>query len=237
MIYSDNKIFNNKLNEKSASNNKDIIDLCIEAIDLLDGYSLYEIIHEQLMILGVEEFIYSCISNLNVKIGNAWAEGRIDVFGEQLYSKVIERILKSETVKLKQQNTHKSPRVLLINAEKEHHIIGLMMVEILLTKYGCDCLLETKGASSEKLSKLVIDGDYDIVAMSFTDVQHRSCVKSTLHEVRSCIPAHTLLWAGGSNKGLYQGKIEGVQVQSDLKKLKPMVDAWRSTYLWRGVAA
>jgi hypothetical protein len=71
--------------------------------------------------------------------------------------------------------------------------------------------------------------EIDVVALSFSSVANPTMVIQGLTELRSKLPLHVDIWAGGRSQALRQRRIpDGVKVVTDLSELGEAVSAWRN---------
>ena len=73
-------------------------------------------------------------------VGEAWPQGRFEVFEEHLYIEVITAVLRHPIVTLAAPPTPSGPKVLLTTCPQELHGPGLLMVDALLALEGCTCV-------------------------------------------------------------------------------------------------
>ena len=95
--------------------------------------------HAQLT-LGLSTFVTDLVAPLTSAVGQAWAQGRFEIFEEHLYTEAIGTALRFAIASLPAQSAHQGPNVLLTTLPKEPHGIGLLMAQTLLSLEGCNCI-------------------------------------------------------------------------------------------------
>lgn len=176
--------------------------------------------------LGIGRFVTDRAAPLNALIGEAWARGEIEVYEEHLYTESMQVVLRHAIANI--PSTQGSPRVLLTTFPNEPHGLGLLMAEALLALEGCHCaslgvqtpLLDIARASRAQRA--------DIVALSFSAVLNPNQVVDGLVELRSMLPDHVEIWAGGQCPVLQRRPPDGVRVLVDLPAIPVAVAAWRA---------
>ncbi len=207
----------------------------LEAIAAHDPQALRHALLQAQWRRGLAPFVTEVVAPLTTAVGEAWAQGRFEIFEEHLYTEVITGVLRSAiaTLAMPAQSPApalavQGPRVLLTTLPREPHSLGLLMLEALLTLEGCVCI--SLGAQTP-LSDIVQAAQAhraDVVALSFTNLQSGPIVLSQLRELRRQLPHERALWVGGSCSALYQKPLLGITAVQSLSALAPLVTQWRS---------
>src|SRR5690606_13421720 len=128
-----------RTNDQTAETGPDLVAL-LDAIEAHDDQALrYALTHAQ-MRLGLAPFVTELVAPLTTAVGEAWAQGRFEVFEEHLYTQVISSVLTGCIATLSASPRLHPPKVLLTTLPQELHGLGLLMVEALLLLEGCQCV-------------------------------------------------------------------------------------------------
>jgi len=178
---------------------------------------------------GLGCFVLDIVAPLNVMIGEAWMQGRLEVFQEHLYTEAIQVVLRNALHHLPADGIGR-PRVLLATVSGEPHGLGLLMAEALLSLEGCRC--ESLGVQTPlwDIVRAAAALHSEIVALSFTGCTNPNHVADGLQELRTKLPRSIDLWAGGSAPVLQRRAIEGVQVLPRLDELGAALAEWRERH-------
>ena len=168
---------------------------------------------------GLERFVIETVPALNRRIGDGWMRGEIEIFEEHLYTELMQNQLRSSIYALGNRGTR--PHVLLTTVKEEEHLLGLLMVEALLTANGARCLslgAQTPVADIVSASRSTAS---DIVALSFSGAYPWRKARATLLELRAALPEETELWAGGAALAGRRRMVPGVRAIDDLRAITP----------------
>ena len=176
---------------------------------------------------GLERFVIETVPGLNRRIGEGWMTGEIEIFEEHLYTELMQNQLRSSIYALASRG--RQPHVLLTTVKDEEHLLGLLMVEALLTANGASCLslgAQTPVADIIGASRATTT---DIVALSFSGAYPWRKARDTLLELRAALPEHTELWAGGAALASSRRMIPGVRAIDNLRAITPALADWHAT--------
>lgn len=185
--------------------------------------------HAQLR-MGLGRFVSELVAPLTTAVGEAWVQGRFEIFEEHLYTEVITGVLRQAIASLTPQPLAQGPKVLLTTVPQEQHGLGLLMVEALLALEGCACVSLGTQTPLSDISEAALAHQADVVALSFSNVHKAPVVHASLRELRSRLPAATELWVGGACAALYQRSHPGVSAVQDLSGLPRLVAQWRHAH-------
>jgi DNA-binding transcriptional MerR regulator len=177
---------------------------------------------------GVERFVTETVPALNRRIGDGWMTGEIEIYEEHLYTELMQNQLRSSLVTLPAQT--KRPYVLLTTVKDEKHLLGLLMVEALLSANGAWCFslgAQTPALDIVAASKSV---NIDIVALSFSGAYPWRKACNTLAELRAALPSKVELWAGGAALAGRERFVTGVVVLETLNHIGAAVAKWRAAH-------
>lgn len=180
--------------------------------------------------MGLAPFVTDLVAPLATAVGEAWAQGRFEVFEEHLFTEVISGVLRTAIGSLAPLPVPLGPRVLLTTVPQELHGLGLLMVEALLALEGCTCISLGTQTPVGDVIQAAQAHRADVVALSFSNIHSGSLIQTSLRELRGRLPGSTALWVGGSCSALYQKPLEGMTAVRDLTQLQPLVSQWRRSH-------
>lgn len=207
----------------------------LDAIAAHDPQALRHALLQAQWRMGLAPFVTEVVAPLTTAVGEAWAQGRFEIFEEHLYTEVITGVLRSAIATLAMPPQPpapalglQGPRVLLTTLPREPHGLGLLMLEALLTLEGCVCISLGTQTPLSDIVQAAQAHRADAIALSFTNLQSGSLVLSQLRELRRQLPPNRALWVGGSCSALYQKPLLGITAVQSLSALAPLVTQWRS---------
>ncbi len=203
----------------------------LDTIAAHDPQGLRHALHHAQMRMGLGPFITELVAPLTVAVGEAWVQGRFEIFEEHLYTEVITGVLRQAIASLGSAARFApalGPKVLLTTLPQELHGLGLLMVEAMLVLEGCTCV--SLGTQTPLLDVVQAAQAHrvDVVLLSFSAAQNGTVVLANLRELRAQLPSRIALWVGGSCPALYHKPLEGITATLPLSALKPLVLQWRS---------
>ncbi|WP_029049922.1 MerR family transcriptional regulator [Cupriavidus sp. amp6] len=185
--------------------------------------------HAQLR-MGLAPFVTDLVAPLTTAVGDAWAQGRFEVFEEHLFTEVVTGVMRHAIASLAPLPLPQEPKVLLTTLPQELHSLGLLMVEALLTLEGCTCVSLGTQTPVGDVAQAAQAHRAHVVALSFSNVHNAAVVQASLRELRGQLPATTALWVGGSCTALYQKPLDGISAVQQLSGLPSLVAQWRHTH-------
>lgn len=202
----------------------------LRTIESHNAPALRDALHHSLMRKGLTSFVVEIVAPLTTAVGEAWAQGRFEVFEEHLYTEVITNVLHNSLSTIARHTTPHTPKVLLTTYPQELHGLGLLMVQTLLSLEGCECVSLGTQTPISDIVRAAAAHRADVVALSFTNLQSASTLQSSLRDLRSTLPTETSIWVGGSCAALYQKPWEGITALQDLEGLPALVAQWRESH-------
>ena len=150
---------------------------------------------------GLQTFVLDVVIELNALVGEGWESGQIEVFEEHLYTEQMQVLLRQAIAGLAPGT--RRPAILLTTVPEEQHVLGILMLEALLTLQGFRCIsLGTQTPLSEIVA--AVDAHRaDVVALSFSAAFPARQVLPLIEQLRERMPQQVGLWVGG--QGLYKG--------------------------------
>lgn len=203
-----------------------VVSALLDLVQADDHQALRQALLRAQLRMGVVAFVKELVAPLTVAVGEAWAQGRLQVFQEHLYTEVLTNVLRQIMHSLAGP-APAGPRVLLTTLPGEAHGLGLLMVETLLVMEGCACVplgVQTPLAAIDQAARA---HRADVVALSFTAVQPEPLVLSSLNALRARLPGNIALWVGGACEALYRQPLPGIEAARTLDDLLRLRAQWR----------
>jgi DNA-binding transcriptional MerR regulator/methylmalonyl-CoA mutase cobalamin-binding subunit len=146
--------------------------------------------------LGPRQFVVSVAHPLMVRVGDLWAEGKLDVRHEHLATACVSTQLRLLLGAL-DEGAGGSPTVLLATLPHEAHALALEMIAVYLAAghavpriLGADTPPDQIVAAARAL-------DADAVGLSIPRGGGAKHAPAQLREIRKGLPPHVALWIGG----------------------------------------
>ena len=177
--------------------------------------------------LGLGRFTSEVMGPLTGAVGDAWSQGRLDVFEEHLYTELVQSLMRQAIAGIPGPGADAAPRVLLSTVPGEPHGLGLLMAEALLVLEGCACLSLGVQTPLAEIPSAAAAHRADVVALSFSTMLSPKAVIESLQALRATLPPAVRLWAGGSAPALRRRAVQGVLVLPSLQAIAPQVQQLR----------
>ena len=200
----------------------------IDAIRAHDADVLRQLLARTLARMGLGRFVFEVVAPLNVQVGEAWMQGRLEVFEEHLYTEALQVVLRNALHALPVSGVGR-PRVLLATVPSEPHGLGLLMAESLLALEGCRCTSLGVQTPVWDIARAAAALGSEVVALSFTGCNNPNQITEGLTELRSKLSRDVALWAGGSAPVLKRRAVLGVRVLPRLEAILPALAEWRAS--------
>lgn len=202
----------------------------LETVQDTDAAALWRQLGRAQSRLGPGRFVTDIVAPLNVAVGQAWLDGRLQVFQEHLYTEVVQMLMRQALASLTAAAPDTVPRVLLTTLPGEHHGLGLLMAQTLLAIEGCVCLSLGLQTPVLDIVAAAVRQRADIVALSSSGCMKANDLHGALTDLRRCLDVRTELWAGGRAKVLERRPIEGVRPVAALASIAGEVERWRGEH-------
>src|SRR5574343_1361616 len=188
------------------------------------GYQ--QAMHQRLARQGLQGFVQYTVAPLTQLVGQAWEDGRIEVFEEHLFTELTKRLLRQVIATLP---AGQEPRVLLTSVPDEQHVLGLLMVEALLTLDGAACIPLGTQMPLLEIARAAEAHQADIVALSFSSAFPQRHIPSLLQQLRLTLPEEIALWCGGGGVARLAAQ-EGVRLIPSLDGAVKAIGEWRTAH-------
>ncbi|MBP6095386.1 MAG: MerR family transcriptional regulator [Methyloversatilis sp.] len=197
----------------------------LTAIRTHDVDALQAILHTALLEKGIQGMVRDLVAPLNVNIGEAWIRGELGIPDEHFYTEQIQRFLRGTLAGY--SRPRKPPRVLLTTMPEEEHALGLLMVEVMLAAEGAQCCSLGPRMPLSDIRASAVTADADIVALSFSAAYPARQAAAGTRALRTSLPEHVEIWAGGAGARDVLGNIPGVRVIDAISDVCDSVSQWR----------
>ena len=185
-------------------------------------------LQQQLMKMGLQQFVIGVVAPLNNMVGDAWLRGELEVTEEHLYTEQVQNLLRT-AISTQTTTTREPPRVMLTTFPDEQHALGLLMVEAMIAPEGACCVSLGIQTPVEDIRAAATAGRFDIVAVSFSSAYPARLAIDGLRTLRTALPDTIALWAGGAGLRGTDRKLPGVKVFKSLEEIPIALQAWRSS--------
>ena len=191
---------------------------------------LQRLFAQALLKQGLASTVQELISPLSARVGELWLQGELQVFEEHVFCETVQSALRGALQTLARGEQGAGPRVLLATLPGEHHGLGLLMAEAMLSLEGCQCLSLGVQAPTAEIVAAARAHRSDIVALSCSSYLAPAPLAAALAELRAALPAQVELWAGGGNGLLARRRLmDGVRAVTDLDRIASEVHRWRES--------
>jgi DNA-binding transcriptional MerR regulator/methylmalonyl-CoA mutase cobalamin-binding subunit len=186
-----------------------------------------------LMKIGLDRFVVEVVAPLIRNIGEYWANGKLEIHEEHLFTEQIKHLLRTAINSVPRghigQNEESSrPRILLTTFPQEPHSLGLLMAEALMALEGCSCVSLGTQTPIFEIAQAARAQKADVIALSFSSQMNQNQVVDGLNELKSKLAPGVELWVGGENQALRKRTPDGVKVMAALQDISANVKGWRT---------
>jgi methanogenic corrinoid protein MtbC1 len=159
---------------------------------------------------GLARFVAETIPALNNIVGLAWADGRVAIHEEHMFTETLKAVIFEHLATIVPPIN--APRILMTTPAGEAHTLGLMAAQAMLTIHGADCISLGSDLPFEEIVGAARQYDVAVVGLSFSDAFPTRQASAFLRELRQQLPASIALWAGGAGALRLTRSINGVLV-------------------------
>lgn len=176
---------------------------------------------------GLHRFVLDTIAPLTYLIGEAWEQGKVEVFEEHLFTELTKRLIRQSIASLPRR--HERPRIILTTVPEELHVLGLLMVEALLAMEGAECIPLGTQMPLTEITRAATAHQADIVALSFSVAFPSRQIPELLVQLRGLLPPEMELWAGGAGVSRIP-EMGGVRLITSLNTALDELSEWRHSH-------
>jgi methanogenic corrinoid protein MtbC1 len=184
------------------------------ALENRDSGPLQRVLAQELMRIGLGEFVQARLAQLNRIVGDAWADGRLAVYQEHLYAEAVQTLLRDAIGRL--PASIDGTRIVLATAPGELHSLGILMVQAQLSLAGARCISLGSQVPMGELAAAADAYDADVVGLSFSVAYPVRRIAPQLTELRKRLDPAVQVWAGGQGMGRVRGIPAGVHAPMSL---------------------
>jgi methanogenic corrinoid protein MtbC1 len=195
----------------------------LDALRCHDAAAFRSLLSQQLARIGLEQFVTESLPRLNALIGNEWAGGKLQIFEEHLYTEQVKALLRQSINNL--PTGTRRPRVLLTTVPGEQHLLGVLMVEALLSLRGISAVSLGAQTPLHDIAAAARAHDVQVVALSFSLAFPARQLVPVVSELRALLPLHVRLWIGGMGVSRFSGNLPGVERLVSLADIGRLVEA------------
>lgn len=219
------------LHQARSSHGADSPGVDIEALEVLltairqhDVFAYQQALQQRLARQGLQRFVHDTIVPIVRMVGEAWEDGRIEIFEEHLFTELTQRLLRNAIADL--PVAEQSPRLLLTSVPDEEHSLGLLMVEALVALEGAECIPLGTQMPLGEINRATRACQADIVALSFSSAFPSRRIPGLSKQLRELLPPSVELWLGG-------GGVTRLGPQPGIHVLTTLDDALLALKEWR----
>lgn len=148
------------------------------------------------VMLGPKRFLADVAHPICVRVGELWADGKLEVRHEHLLSECLSaqlRVLMSAY-----EERPGAPRVLLSSLPNERHALGLAMAEVYLAASQVTPVLLGVDTPPEQIVKAARSHAVDAVGLLVTEASDLKATKSHIRWMLRELPPRVRIWVGGA---------------------------------------
>jgi len=186
----------------------------MRAIERFDAQALTRMLTTEWGRLGPLEFLQGRIAPLLREVGEAWADGRLEVAHEHFLSERVGDLLRS--LRLPFEERAQGPLVVMATLPGETHTLGLQMAALVLAVAGCSVCNLGGDVPVEQLVAHAKSLNARAVGISVSAAHRDRRTGAHLRQLSERLPRRIALFAGGDGA---PSPREGLQVMSDLEAL------------------
>ncbi|MHC4973586.1 MAG: MerR family transcriptional regulator [Planctomycetota bacterium] len=145
--------------------------------------------------LGPEAFLGQVMGPLVRRVGDAWADGDLDVRHEHYFTQIVENFLSSARISVAERA--RGPAVLLATLTDEAHGLGLQMAALVCVQAGARPRILGVEVPHTEIVRAAAEIPADVVGISVSLSSGGVETDRALARLRDMLPAHVRLVVGG----------------------------------------
>ena len=185
-----------------------------------------QLLNQCLLRAGLQRFIVDMVVPLNGMVGEAWMQGRIQIFEEHLYTEQIKHLLRNALGNF--PTGSQTPKVLLTTFPGEQHQLGLLMAHAFIAAEGAQCVSLGTETPVWDIVQAARAHRVDVVGLSFSAARPVRLARAALEDLRLRLDPAVHIWAGGSIWQSARKGVPGVTPVPDLAGVSKIVADWRA---------
>lgn len=217
----------------SAETNSSDLDALLAPLLRHQPHELMDRLQAELLRLGLKAYIMERLAPLIERVGQLWAQGRVQIHEEHLFAEVVQQQLHRAIAQLGSPGPRHRPRILLTTLPGESHGLGLMMAHCLLAAEGAECRSLGLETPIPELLEACQRHQSDVLALSFSSYASTALIESGLTALAAGLANRTAIWCGGRAAGLNRPlvrRLPTVRLTTELSDLAGAAQAWRTEH-------
>ena len=183
----------------------------MRAIEALDAPVLEQVLRRALSLLGAMAFLEQVLTPVFRLVGDAWHEGRLTVAQEHAATAVALRVVGSmRAVAPPRPN---APVLVVGSPEGDHHELGAMLVAVAAELEEWKVVYLGANVPASELARTAVSFGATAVALSITYIGTGGAAADALCALRTLLPRHIQLVAGGSGSASAKACEDAVLLQ------------------------
>ena len=205
----------------------DVVEPAMNLTRALNGPDLELLLRRASATLGVAPFLRSVVTPFLRRIGDEWHAGRVNVAQEHLASATVQYLL--EDVTRAAAPAANAPAILMTTPAGERHQLGAVIAGAAAAVGGWRVIYLGSDLPAADIANAAIDVGVRVVAISFVYAADHEHIVAELLALRSALPRHIVLIAGGAGSVLFVRELEqaGINVVGDLEVFQAMLRSLR----------
>jgi methanogenic corrinoid protein MtbC1 len=186
----------------------------LQAVESLDGDRLTRLLLGDWARLGPHAFLQARVAPLVRAVGDAWADGALDVAHEHFLAERVGDLLR--TLRLPLEERARGPVVVLATLPGERHSLGLQMAALCLAHAGCRLVYLGTEVPLGDLTRAAGEAGARAVCVSVSAATRGARTGTRLAQLRRRLPRRIALVVGGDGAPPPR---RGIEVIQDLEAL------------------
>lgn len=178
-------------------------------VEEVDPEGLSRLLAEAELQLPLPMMLSEWIAPLMALIGGAWRRGELRIYQEHMASAVIAGWMMS---KIRQQQTHSGPVLLVTTLSGQRHSLGAMMVTLLANSFGWQAHYLDDQLPAQEIAAAAKHLKARAIALSISYVQDATQLQSELNQLHQLKPDGCPILAGGAVVSNYQKILREISV-------------------------
>jgi DNA-binding transcriptional MerR regulator/methylmalonyl-CoA mutase cobalamin-binding subunit len=200
-----------------------VIDQALNALCDANVPDLKAVMEDALAARTLLDFVEEVAAPLTYQVGEHWASGRLPIYGEHLYSSILEDFLTREASL--SSSALAKPVVLLTSLAGEQHTLGLAMVNAVLAEAGIASLRLPGGLPLQDIVAASLAYGVRVVGVSTSAHYPPRMLLALVAGLRASLPPDVALWCGGAGMEKVVGIPAGVLVISSMHQMSDAIAA------------
>ncbi len=167
----------------------------LAALERDDVAGLRAQLRQAAVVLGAKRFLVEVAQPVSVRVGELWADGKLEVRHEHVLSECLSAQL--HVLRSAHEDRAGSPRVLLSSLPNERHSLGLEMIEVYLSVNHVTPLFLGADTPVEQIVKAARNYEVDAVGLLVTNASDLKAAVTQIRWMLAELPRRVAIWIGG----------------------------------------